>query len=49
MLNTLICDIDDGRYGRYDLSNPDDLDIIKVQIATDILEVADHCCRINND
>jgi len=38
VLYTLICNIDDGRY---DLSNPDDLDIIKDQIATDIPEVAE--------
>jgi hypothetical protein len=38
VLNTLICDIDDGRY---DLSNPDDLEIIKDQIATEIPEVAE--------
>lgn len=38
VLNTLIYDIDDGMYN---LSNPDDLDIIKDQIATDIQEVAD--------
>ena len=38
VLNTLICDIDDGKF---DLSNPDDLEIVKDQIATDIPEVAD--------
>lgn len=38
VLNTLICDIDDGKF---DLSNPDDVEIVKDQIATDIPEVAD--------
>ena len=38
VLNTLIYDIDDGMF---DLSIPDDLDIIKDQIATDIPALAD--------
>jgi hypothetical protein len=38
VLNTLIYDIDDGKF---DMANPDDLDIIKDQIATDMPEVAD--------
>ncbi len=40
MLNTLICNIDDGNF---DMANRDDLDILECQIATalDIPEVAD--------
>jgi hypothetical protein len=40
VLNTLICDIDDGKF---DLSNPDDLDDLECQIASglDNPEVAD--------
>jgi P4 family phage/plasmid primase-like protien len=40
VLNTLICDIDDGKF---DLTEPDDLEILECQIAaaTDIPEVAD--------
>jgi hypothetical protein len=40
VLNTLICDIDDGKYN---LAKPDDLEILEYQIApaTDIPEVAD--------
>jgi len=46
VLNTLIYDIDDGMF---DLSDPDDLDIIKDQIATGIPEVADMAASLTVD
>jgi len=38
VLNTLICDID---HGRYDISNPGDIEFIKDQISSEIPEIAD--------
>jgi hypothetical protein len=38
VLNTLICDIDGGRYH---VSNPDDIEFIKDQISSEIPEIAD--------